>query len=65
MIGFAFAVEKEYFFEMGAFDEGMEIWGGENIELPIRVGISRPGAVHIYKQNLFVSYRTAKIVNKT
>ena len=37
MMGCVFAMQREYFFHMGGFDEGMDIWGGENIELPLRV----------------------------
>ena len=37
LIGCILVIEKEYFFEVGAFDEGMDIWGGENVELPVRV----------------------------
>ena len=39
MMGCIFAVGREYFFHIGGFDEGMDIWGGENIDLPVRVGI--------------------------
>ena len=41
MVGCAFAVQREYFFHIGAFDEGMKIWGGENVELPLRVSCSK------------------------
>ena len=37
MVGCAFAVDREFFFEVGGYDEGMVIWGGENIEQSIRV----------------------------
>ena len=37
MVGCAFAIRRDYFFHIGGFDEGMDIWGGENIELPLRV----------------------------
>jgi len=36
IVGCAIAVRKDYFFSIGGFDEDMEIWGGENIELPFR-----------------------------
>ena len=37
MIGCAFAVDRDYFFAIGAFDAAMNIWGGENVELSVRV----------------------------
>lgn len=33
-----FIVDREYFQEIGLLDEGMEVYGGENVELGIRVG---------------------------
>ena len=37
MPGGLFAVDRRYFFEVGGYDPGMEIWGGENLELSFRV----------------------------
>lgn len=30
-------MDREYFEEIGLLDEGMEVYGGENVELGIRV----------------------------
>ena len=37
MVGAAFAVDRKYFLELGGYDEGMVVWGGENLELSWRV----------------------------
>ena len=37
MVGSAFAIDRKYFEQLGGYDVGMEIWGGENIELSWKV----------------------------
>ena len=37
MAGGLFSIDREYFYEIGSYDEGMDIWGGENLEMSFRV----------------------------
>ncbi|TSX30736.1 N-acetylgalactosaminyltransferase 7 [Bagarius yarrelli] len=54
MAGGLFAIERDYFFELGLYDPGLQIWGGENFEISYKCGgqllftpCSRVG--HIYR----------------
>lgn len=40
MIGCSFVVDREYFGDIGLLDPGMEVYGGENIELGMRVSVT-------------------------
>lgn len=37
MIGCSFVVNRKFFGEIGLLDPGMDVYGGENIELGIKV----------------------------
>ncbi|XP_060066774.1 probable N-acetylgalactosaminyltransferase 8 [Ylistrum balloti] len=37
IVGCAFAANRKYFLDIGGLDTGMRIWGGEDVELSVRV----------------------------
>lgn len=41
MIGCSFVANRDYFGQLGLLDSGMDVYGGENIELGIRVCVTQ------------------------
>lgn len=37
MAGGLYAIDREFFYKIGAYDDKMIIWGGENLEMSIRI----------------------------
>jgi polypeptide N-acetylgalactosaminyltransferase len=46
MAGGVFAIKADWFFSSGGYDEGLEVWGLENVEMAVRVWTCGGGALH-------------------
>lgn len=55
-VGCAFSIDREFFFEIGSYDEQMDIWGSENVELAFRVSIQLLifNFIHIHRVKMYL-----------
>lgn len=65
MTGGAYAMRKDHFFYLGAYDENLKIWNGENYELSLKLWLCSGGIIQvpcsriIHLSKLHTSYRVS------
>ena len=56
-VGAVWAMRRDFFFTVGGLDRGMKMWGGENLDLSIRVRVSYFIAINSRPASTNLEYR--------
>lgn len=66
LTGGAYAIRRDNFFRLGGYDEGLEIWNGENYELCIKLWLCGGGLLEVpcsrtcHLSKMHSAYRTSE-----
>jgi polypeptide N-acetylgalactosaminyltransferase len=58
MLGCAFAIRKDFFSDLGQYDEGLQIWNGEQIELSLKLHLCGGDLLEIPCSRLCHTFRS-------